>query len=110
MVRSTDPAGSPVYYFEATRRVKGRPDDGLSVSGWIRRGAARQWVVSGAEGRVLLDDSNPVPANEPIAAFRLGTRVYWVVKWNGYEGWSTAIVEITATGARDVLVTPGGGC
>jgi hypothetical protein len=46
----------------------------------------------------------------PLAAFRVGQTLFWVVEIHGYEDERYVIAELSATGVRYPLTFNGGGC
>lgn len=99
-----------VVWFEATKRTSAIPAYGVSVSGWAVRAPDGGWRAVDAVGRVLADDSGPVPDRVPLGRLQAGGRTYWVVEALGYEGASVIVFDVDAARIEQVLETSLGGC
>jgi hypothetical protein len=100
-----------VYYFETRRRSKVRDREGASVSGWLRHEAIGGFQAFGVTARVLAgSERSPIPHREPLAILRWTGHEYFVIRTNGYEGWSTGFFRMSPSGPLLVHESHGGGC
>ena len=104
------------YYFSATKRIEHDGSTlGFVVSGWILAVGSGPESPSNArtsnvKARRFGGEEDSGRALEPLAIFRVGTRVFWLVSVPGYEWVTFVFVEVTPANVRDVLTTDGGGC
>jgi len=98
-----------VLYFEATKRLAQR-EDGVAVTGWLRRNSNGRWAASDVESRGLGGDGNPVPGLMPLGTMNINGREFWFMFEDGYEGAAFELMEMTSDGLKSVLNVGLGGC
>jgi hypothetical protein len=103
--------GGPLsfLYFEATKRLAQR-EDGVAVTGWLRRDSKGRWTATDVKSRGLGGDGNPVPGLVPLATMNINGRQFWFMDERGYEGAAFELMEMTSDGLKSVLNVGRGGC
>jgi hypothetical protein len=104
-----------VYYVEAVRayRALGQSaDECMAVgvgSGWfVRNGNAVRPLLMSVD---LLDcDRRGGSYMLPLGALRLGTRLFWLAQFSGWDHERYVVIEITPKRAEAIVNTWGGGC
>jgi hypothetical protein len=101
-----------VYYIEAVRfyREIGRDCTAISVgTGWFTStGSETKPLLMAVD--ILNCDRRGASYMLPLGALRIGTRVFWIAQFSGWDHERYAIVEITRKAAEAVVSTWGGGC